>query len=397
MTSKQKTLVITVATFNQFGGIGTFVTNLSQRLKDLGWRVDLIVTNGGLAASQYREDFTTIHDIADLPLSLDKCKRASDLINSIRPLALITNDSPLIHYALPLIDPRVRPIAIVHNDLSAFYNRACIGKRRIFRWVSPTPKLSLELRKRLPKALHENTVVISHGVSDVVFSPLEKGPRPPRGGIVFAGSLLPHKGVDLLADIMNMVVKKVPSAHLYIAGGGEGKAAAERSFRQMGIADCVSWLGRKQPMEMREVYELADILLLPTRVEGFGLVIAEAMMSGIVPVVTRLSGITDAIVKHGVNGFLVDKDKVHDFAAVIVDLLTDPQKMVGAGVAARRHAQDHLSLDSMVAAYENLIIASDNRKIKARIPDASWRVEFAQEYMLHRWARVRDRLKLRWG
>ena len=393
----KKSIVLTVATFNPIGGIGTFVASLSQRLRDIGWRVDLLVTNGGFSAPEYCDHFTNIHDISNWSLSLGKCRVVSKLINSIRPFAVITNASPLVHYALPLIDPSVRPIAILHSDASAYYNSACIGKRRIFRWVAPTPKLSLELRKRLPKSLHEKTVVISHGVSQVMFSRLKEGIRPLRRTLVFAGSVLPHKGVDLLADIMDKVLRSVPSAHLYVAGEGEGKTAAERSFRDKGIEHCVSWLGRKQAMEMRGVYEIADILLFPTRVEGFGLVIAEAMMSGVVPVVTRLPGVTDAIVKHGVNGFLVNKNDVDVFAAVIVDLLTDGQKLLGASAAATRHAQDHLSLDSMVAAYENLIISSDNRKIKARIPDASWRVEFAQEYMLHRWARVRDRLKLRWG
>jgi glycosyltransferase involved in cell wall biosynthesis len=105
-----------------------------------------------------------------------------------------------------------------------------------------------------------------------------------------------------------------------------------------------------------EVYQRmsqADIFLYPTHLDSFGLVIAEAMMNGAVPVVTHLPGITDNLIRDTIDGYLVDKDDIEGFSSSIVRLARDKRLLSQLSNATHQRAVTTLSMEQMQVNYTN--------------------------------------------
>ena len=103
-----------------------------------------------------------------------------------------------------------------------------------------------------------------------------------------------------------------------------------------------------------DVYELqskADIFIYPTQLDAFGLVIAEAMINGTVPVVSLLPGVTDNLIDDNLNGFLVPQDDVEAFVEKVKLLNEDRTLLKQMKEAARDKALKEFSCDTMARNY----------------------------------------------
>jgi len=115
----------------------------------------------------------------------------------------------------------------------------------------------------------------------------------------------------------------------------------------------MSPLGRLSKTELREAYRRADILLFPTRFEGFGLAAAEAMACG-TPVVTTNCSSLPEIVEDGVNGKLCNVDDVDSFAKAVVELASDWKQLGKMGRRARATVLERFTIGEMAQKYLNL-------------------------------------------
>jgi glycosyltransferase involved in cell wall biosynthesis len=131
-------------------------------------------------------------------------------------------------------------------------------------------------------------------------------------------------------------------------GDGPEKAGAEHLARELRIERDVLFLGNQDCME--ELLPLADIFLLPSSSESFGLVALEAM-SAEVPVVASNAGGLPEVVEHGVTGYLHDSGHVDGFVASALRLLTDESLRRAMGRRARRVARERFDVDEMVGRY----------------------------------------------
>jgi len=188
--------------------------------------------------------------------------------------------------------------------------------------------------------------VILNGVDTGFFSPGE--PVAPRSGrrtmkLLFVGSMSRRKGADLLSPIMRE-----------LGTGYElrftGEPIEGGSFpREVGLIG----LGRLDRNAIRAAYRDADLLLLPSRLEGLPLVALEAMACG-TPVVASRTGSLIEVVEDGVNGRLCPVDDVAAFAAAIRRLRSAPDQLSKMGLAARRTAEQSFSLDRVTDEYLSL-------------------------------------------
>ena len=117
----------------------------------------------------------------------------------------------------------------------------------------------------------------------------------------------------------------------------------------------MDFAGRIPGEEVYSQLQQTDIFVYPTHIDAFGLVIAEAMMNGAVPVVTCLKGITDTIVDDGVNGFLVGQDDVSCFVERISYLLEAKEQRMNMSHAARDKARTNFSKEVMKKNYIEMI------------------------------------------
>jgi UDP-glucose:(heptosyl)LPS alpha-1,3-glucosyltransferase len=142
-----------------------------------------------------------------------------------------------------------------------------------------------------------------------------------------------RKGLD---TAIAAVARASSTLHLVVAGAGDGDAA-RRWAAAAGMADRLHLLGARS--DVARLYAAADVFILPTRYEPFGMVIAEAMASSLPVIVSACSGAAE-LIDPGVSGYVVETaDDAEGFAAHLRTLLADPAHRDGVGRAARQAAQ----------------------------------------------------------
>lgn len=149
--------------------------------------------------------------------------------------------------------------------------------------------------------------------------------------IGFVGRIHPDKGLDLLADAMEILAADGVESRLLIVGGadGEDSEALIKRLRQSGLN--VEFTG--QVLDVTPYLRSMDILCLPTRREGFGSVIIEAGAAGIPTVATRATGVVDAIVD-GRTGLLCPSREPRELASLLRRLVTDESERTRLGESA---------------------------------------------------------------
>jgi len=161
------------------------------------------------------------------------------------------------------------------------------------------------------------------------------GDGPEKGDFVFlfAGSLIPRKGVLVLADAFRQVAAVEPHARLVVMGDGPlRRVMAER----LGAAAARSvFLGNVPYEESPLIYQAADAFVFPTQHDGWGMVVNEAMATGLPVITTTTCGAAHDLVEHGVNGWMLEPWDVEGFRDCMLQLIRKPDEAVGMGMAAR--------------------------------------------------------------
>ena len=192
--------------------------------------------------------------------------------------------------------------------------------------------------------------IVPLGVETAFFSPGDRAQARraaglPRGVPLLAcvGRIQPLKGFDVAIRALGLLEDRVPDAHLVIIGGPsgpEGEAEAQRLrtlVQAFGLKDRVHMLA-PQPHELLSTfYRAADLVLVPSRSESFGLVALEAGACGTPVVASAVGGLT-TLVDDGVTGFLVETRDATAFAGAAAAILGDPMLAAAMGDAAARRA-----------------------------------------------------------
>ncbi len=138
---------------------------------------------------------------------------------------------------------------------------------------------------------------------------------------LFVGRLEQEKSPDFLITSFTHVVKQRPEAVLILVGSGREKETLQKLSEDLNIAKNVFFMEPVNYLDMPKVYADSELLVFSSKTETQGLVILEALTSGI-PVVAVQDRVSAEIIKNGENGFLVDKDP-EAFAQKIVKVLKD--------------------------------------------------------------------------
>jgi N-acetyl-alpha-D-glucosaminyl L-malate synthase BshA len=193
--------------------------------------------------------------------------------------------------------------------------------------------------------------VVYNFVDPDVFTPRRRsGLRlapPDTRVLMHASNFRPIKNIPTVIQVFAEVRKRMP-VKLVMVGDGPEKAGAEQLARELRVERDVLFLGNQDCME--ELLPLADVFLLPSSSESFGLVALEAM-SAEVPVVASNAGGLPEVVEHGVTGYLHDSGHIEGFVASVLKLLTNDPLRRAMGRRARREARARFNVDDMVSRY----------------------------------------------
>jgi N-acetyl-alpha-D-glucosaminyl L-malate synthase BshA len=148
--------------------------------------------------------------------------------------------------------------------------------------------------------------------------------------------------------VFRNVALKLP-ARLLLVGDGPDRSAAERYAHENGIADSVNALGKQDSIS--EILSCADLLLLPSNTESFGLAALEAFACGVPVIGTRTGGLPE-LVEHGKVGYLAEIGDVDTMSAFALALLQDDERRAAFGAAARALAVERFQTCAVVDQYE---------------------------------------------
>jgi glycosyltransferase involved in cell wall biosynthesis len=170
----------------------------------------------------------------------------------------------------------------------------------------------------------------------------------------YVGRMDSPKNESWMVDLAAASRQKLPNLKIIMVGEGPHEKALQRQIRNGNLEDRVVLLGYRDPMP---IYHAADAVMLPSQREGFSLVCAEAMSTGIPVLRTRTAG-TDALVVENATGRSVEID--HDtFIAAAIEFMSDPVALKRMGQLAARHVHSHFSfgrqLEDTIDLYRSLV------------------------------------------
>jgi len=181
---------------------------------------------------------------------------------------------------------------------------------------------------------------------------------PDESVLIHLSNFRPVKRVPDVVRIFAKVAKERP-AQLVLVGDGPDRSAAEFLAHDLGIHERVHFLGKQD--RVNELLALADLLLMPSELESFGLAALEAMACKVPSIATRVGGVPE-LIDDGVTGLLFRVGDVDAMAAGALSLLNDPARLQAMRDAARQTAQKRfcatLVVPQYVRFYEQVLAAS---------------------------------------
>jgi N-acetyl-alpha-D-glucosaminyl L-malate synthase BshA len=158
----------------------------------------------------------------------------------------------------------------------------------------------------------------------------------------------PVKRLTDVVEIFALVREKIP-AKLVLIGDGPDRGAAEYIVRKKRLTKDVMFLGKQD--RVHEKLGLADVFLLPSDEESFGLAALEAMACEVPVVATNVGGLPE-VVTHGVDGYLFEPRDVHAAAKYALEILTRPDRGRMMGEMARTNARRRYCSNDIIPMYE---------------------------------------------
>ena len=340
------------------GGIETFTLNFSKALVKVGHVVHILCTDRGDLNREDLGENLMVHHVAfnDHPfpgvwtiekfLPLEDWRysaavaRTIDVIRKTYPLDIVETFD---YFRQGFVYTRRRNRVPVFLRLHGWFFNRTEGR------VDPWPTLSF--KERMSWRMHRNTLLKADGVAAVaadtgdfekkvwktdrdiktIYNAVDAHSFFPKGEkdscqVLFAGRLIPRKGIDVLAKAMPLVIKECPDVKLVIAGADsfshDGKKNSQMLQEQIGSKH-LEYLGQINQDQLKLQLQKSAILIMPSLDEAFPMSALEAMASGCALITSTVGGLKE-LIDHESDGLLVDPNDAPLLAKAIVRLLKDP-------------------------------------------------------------------------
>lgn len=195
-------------------------------------------------------------------------------------------------------------------------------KRLAARWVTANLAVSRALAASLPG----HVGVVRNPYDDQTFAP-QPAPRSRAADFVFLGRLVGDKGVDLLIDAMAALHSRGVRASLSIIGTGPEEASLRAQVNRLGLAEAITFLGRRSGRELARTLASHRVLVVPSRwQEPFGVVVLEGLACGLRVVASDVGGLPEAV---GRCGWMFRSGDVGSLCDTLESALLSPQAVAG--------------------------------------------------------------------
>lgn len=166
--------------------------------------------------------------------------------------------------------------------------------------------------------------------------------------LVHVSNFRPVKRLGDVIEIFDRVQKQVPS-RLLLMGDGPERSRAEWLVNQKGLREKVDFLGKVD--RVHEKLSVADLMLVPSELESFGLAALEAMACEVPAIATAVGGVPE-VIEHGKSGFLAEVGDVETMSRYAIEILSDEKRLREMGKMARWEAQTRFCASRIIPEYE---------------------------------------------
>lgn len=157
--------------------------------------------------------------------------------------------------------------------------------------------------------------------------------------IICVSRITARKGIKYLIKAIKKLVDKDFNIELKIIGEGNDKENLEKLTKNLNLEKYVEFLGMIKHEKLPEIYQQADLFILPSLNEGMSNTILEALASGL-PIITTATGGTKELVHDGKNGFIIKMKNSNDIADKIEKLINNPELKQNMGIQSRIYAEN---------------------------------------------------------
>jgi len=397
------------------GGTYSVFTRLRSSLGQSGIELRWLAAGAAgdtisVPTEQGLEDALRKGDAIDRMGVLDEETRARHMISFLREnrfdtvfVNVLSNrfETNLVRY----LPADILRVMIVHNITPGTYAAA----RAIRDHVHATVGVSKRCRDDLVRQHGfdaARTLVIPHGLNRDIHLSRNVARQDERSPLrlLYLGRMEDNsKGIFWLPNILRGLDCNY---HLTVAGNGPDLEALRHRLAPFG--DKVSFTGWVAPSDVPWLVSQHDVMVMPSRFEGFGLTLIEAMSQGCPAVVSKIAGVTDTIVTDGEDGLLFPVGDFRQAARHINRLAHDRELLAGMAGAAQRKVETAFDNDIAGRAYAGLLehLAEDRPVIAAPLALSQWAMPNALHSSLRsrlpkpvkNWLRqVRERLHTKWS
>ena len=351
--------------FPVLGGIENHIKWQAEGMQARGHRVHVLVTNTARRTLRQRIQGVPVtktgrqFNVSSAPVSL----------GLFQELARLGQDADIVHLHAPyppgelaqlLVRAGRHTVITYHSDIvkqatllrfyAPFLHRILDRAHAILVSNPRYPQGSPFLRPRQDKIR-----VVHFGIDPTRFQPTEASLRRaqelrrrfgPAPLALFVGRLRYYKGVDVLIQALALT----PEVQGVIVGTGPMEGAARALVHQLGLAERVYFAGHVADADLPAFYQAGDLFVLPSihRSESLGIVLLEAMASGLPVISTELGTGTSYVNQNNVTGLVVPPRDPAALAQALRRLARHPEQRAALGQAARQRIQEAFSLEQML-------------------------------------------------
>jgi len=380
------------------GGAGTYAECLSRELATLGHEVHVISPNINLTSATSIEDGVFVHRVPylnrrfvrflhyglQLRRNYEKIRTAvgefdvlhgNDIYDFGLAKGLVTvprvvTIHHLYRYTLEMLKPSIiSRLLNLDNEvgLEPFIEKIVINQADRIIAVSNFTKRCLLSFYKVPSS---KVIVIHNGVYPKDYEIEDPSPLKEKLGltneykILSVGGLyyFERKGLDVLLKAFRILLNE-KRARLIIVGGGK-QNPVKALANKLGVNKNVSFTGCVDNLTLRKLYNICDVFVLPSLVEGFGLVLLEAMVAGKPVVASRAAAIPE-LIKDEVNGKLFKTGDPLEAARALKFLAENPDIAKEIGMRNKKYASENFSWKKTAKmterVYQELLDHSENR------------------------------------
>jgi N-acetyl-alpha-D-glucosaminyl L-malate synthase BshA len=185
-------------------------------------------------------------------------------------------------------------------------------------------------------------------------SSVETGPAAHEKVILHVSTFRPVKRITDCIEILARTKKLLPTPiRLIMCGDGPERAEAESLAVKLNVAESVDFVGKQPQSRVRDYLGIADLLLLPSLTESFGLAALEAMACEVPVIATRVGGIPE-VIEDGATGYLFSVGDLEGMSGAAAGILSDDDERRRLGLRGREVAVSRLTATMIIPQYEKL-------------------------------------------